>query len=182
MKKFTKVLSLLVATAIAVSTFTITSSAADTAAVTAQADAHRRALTQDEILILYNMFDSEAYYKMYPDVKQALGTDKQALFAHFVAYGVWERRLPSTTFDVDVYASMNYDLQKAFGDDIISYYVYFWNHYAEQKYMPTKYAAYWANRDVYSVYDYVKGQMGPKAGSYLVQNRFYHPDIVVPEN
>lgn len=37
-------------------------------------------------------FDSQAYAEMYPDVKAALGTDKDALWNHYVNYGKKEGR------------------------------------------------------------------------------------------
>lgn len=176
MKKFkiTKVLSLALATVIAVSTFTINSFA-----MSDVAQAHRRDLTVEEITAISYIFNADVYAKMYTDVVDELGDDETALFAHFITFGIWEQRQCTDSFNVDVYASRNPDLQKAFGDDIVSYYV----HYATVgiketwRAIPTLANAYYARTDVYSVYDYVKGQYGPKEGAIPVQTYNYAPNL-----
>ncbi len=174
MKKFVKALSLALATLMAVSVFTI-----DSFAMSAQGEAHRRQLTSDEVKTIYTVFNAKEYALMYPDIQKELGDDELALFTHFVTFGIWEQRQPTVAFDVDVYASRNSDLQAVYGDDIVGYYL----HYANTKKtegwrpIPTKRDALWNNCTIYSVYDFVKGQTGPKAGAVPVQTLNYHPGI-----
>ena len=175
MKKFTKVLSLMLATVLAVSVFTINSSAA----MSAEGQAHQRELTEEEIQTIATIFSATEYVKMYPDVKEELGTDEAVVFNHFITYGIWEQRQPSVAFNVDVYASFNYDLQAEYGDDIVAYYMHFATHLGEITVMPTKYNALRQGRTIYSVYDFVKGQVGPKEGAIPVQTAYYHPGIEI---
>ena len=172
MKRFVKVLSLMLATFLAVSVFSVNSYA-----MSAEGEAHRRQLTTEEIKTIYPMFNAKEYAKMYPDVKNELGEDEKALYTHFVTFGIWEQRQPSVAFNVDVFASFNYDLQAAYGDDIVAYYTHFATHAGEYPVMPTKYNALRQGRMIYSVYDFVKGQTGPKKGAVPVQTANYHPGI-----
>jgi len=172
MKRFVKVLSLMMATFLAVSFFSVNSYA-----MSAEGEAHRRQLTTEEIKTIYPMFNAKEYAKMYPDVKNELGEDEKALYTHFVTFGIWEQRQPSVAFNVDVFASFNYDLQAAYGDDIVAYYTHFATHAGEYPVMPTKYNALRQGRMIYSVYDFVKGQTGPKKGAVPVQTANYHPGI-----
>ena len=174
MKRFVKVLSLMMATFLAVSFFSVNSYA-----MSAEGEAHRRQLTTEEIKTIYPMFNAKEYAKMYPDVKNELGEDEKALYTHFVTFGIWEQRQPSVAFNVDVYASRNSDLQIAFGDDIIAYYTYYATHVKKEGFrpLPTVLDAYRHNCVIYSVYDFVKGQAGPKAGAIPVQNGTYYPGI-----
>ena len=172
MKRFVKVLSLMMATFLAVSFFSVNSYA-----MSAEGEAHRRQLTTEEIKTIYPMFNAKEYAKMYPDVKKELGEDEKALYTHFVTFGIWEQRQPSVAFNVDVFASFNYDLQAAYGDDIVAYYTHFATHAGEYPVMPTKYNALRQGRMIYSVYDFVKGQTGPKKGAVPVQTANYHPGI-----
>ena len=173
MKKFTKLLSMMLVTVLAISVFTINSSAAMSAA----GQAHQRELTADEISAIYPMFNAEQYVKMYPDVKNVLGEDPAVLFDHFIHYGIWEQRQPSVAFNVDCYASFNSDLQEAFGDDIVAYYVHYatCNKSEGWRPTPTPSYAYWHSSTVYSVYDFVQGQKGPKSGAVPVLTLNYHP-------
>ena len=176
MKKFkvARVLSLVMAVVISVTAFTIDSSAASAA------DAHKRALTTEEITAISTMFNAKEYAAYYPDVKDALGTDEKVLFSHFVNFGIWEQRQPSVAFNVDVYASRNYDLQQLYGDDIVAYYVHYANNNKiEKRPLPVPTDALWNNCTIYSVYDFVKGQTGPKAGAVPVMTPNYHPGIEV---
>ena len=112
-------------------------------------------------------------------LKEELGTDEAVVFNHFITYGIWEQRQPSVAFNVDVYASFNYDLQAEYGDDIVAYYMHFATHLGEITVMPTKYNALRQGRTIYSVYDFVKGQVGPKEGAIPVQTAYYHPGIEI---
>ena len=172
MKKVTKFLSLALALVLSVSVFTVNANA-----MSAAGEAHRRVLTTEEVTTIYKTFNAKVYAKMYPDVVKELGEDEMALFTHFVTFGIWEQRQPSVAFNVDVFASFNYDLQAAYGDDIVAYYTHFATHAGEYPVMPTKYNALRQGRMIYSVYDFVKGQTGPKKGAVPVQTANYHPGI-----
>ncbi len=171
--KFTKVLSMALATVIAITAFTISSFAAT------DAETHKRDLTADEIATIKTMFKADQYAKYYPDVVAELGDDEDVLFTHFITFGIWEQRQPSVSFNVDVYASRNPDLQIAYGDDIIAYYIHYATHPAENAWRatPTPHDAVWNNCVIYSVYDFVKGQAGPKAGAIPVLTANSHSRI-----
>ena len=174
MRRLTKVLSLALATVIAVSTFTISTFAAS------RADEHKRDLTADEITAIASIFDAEYYASAYPDVVDTLGTDDATtMLTHFLSFGIWEERQPSASFNVDVYATRNVDLQQAYGDDIIAYYVYYASHVKEQSWRAaaTLADAYRNEVTIYSVYDYTVGQIGPNAGAYAIQTTNYAPNL-----
>lgn len=177
MKKFkvARVLSLLMAVVISVTAFTIDSSAASAV------ETHKRTLTVEELTALSTIFNAKEYAAYYPDVEQALGTDEKILFSHFVNFGIWEQRQPSVSFNVDVYASRNADLQKLYGDDIVAYYVHYANNKKTEAWrpLPVPTDALWHNCIIYSVYDFVKGQAGPKAGAVPVMTPNYHPGVTV---
>ncbi|SDH59261.1 hypothetical protein SAMN05421493_10267 [Pseudobutyrivibrio sp. 49] len=178
MKRFVKFLSLAVATAIAVSVFTVNSYA-----MSAPAEAQRRDLTADEIALLKTIFVADQYGRYYPDVVKELGNNPDVLFNHFVTFGIWEQRQPSVAFNVDAYASRNLDLRPIFGDDIIAYYMHYCttrNEWPNRK-TPTKESALWNNETVYSVYDFVKGQTAPKKGAIPVMTPNNHPGVVIDQ-
>ena len=177
MKKVRKLLSMALAIMFAISVFSIRSEAAMSAA----GQAHMRPLSENEVQLIYTMFKADEYTKMYPDVKEVLGTDEMTLFNHFITFGIWEQRQPCVAFNVDVYATRNPDLHKEFGDDIVAYYRYYATHLNEQSWRttPTKYDALWHNCIIYSVYDFVEGQDGPREGAIPVQTGNYHPDVFI---
>ena len=103
-----------------------------------------------QVTVMYDgqAFDPEYYAQQNPDVVKAVGTDKNALYAHYQHYGKAEGRLPfvSTTgisqvmtkhlvmplpggewFDPAYYAENNPDVVKVVGADPSSLY----NHYLE---------------------------------------------------
>ncbi|MBR4707125.1 MAG: hypothetical protein IKP29_03630 [Pseudobutyrivibrio sp.] len=181
MKRFTKVLSLVMAVVFAVSAFTITSEAKMTDAMQTKMQAHQRQLTYDEIRAIYPAFNYKEYAAMYPDLKEAFGEDEVALYTHFVTCGIWEERQPNAVFNVDAYATLNYDLRAAFGDDIVSYYIYYASHQWESgRVAPTLSNCLWRNLNVYSVYDFQKGTYDPVKGVAPICNRAYHPGINWP--
>ena len=164
--KIAKVLSLAFAAVFAVSVFTTNAFAAT------NAETHKRDLTAEEIALIATVFDADYYAKQCPDVVDALGTsDAQTLFAHFLGYGLWEERQPNAQFNVDVYATRNVDLHKAFGDDIVAYYVHYASHPEEQagRGISTLGDAMRRHAAVYSVYDFVVGQEQPREGAMKIQ-------------
>lgn len=74
---------------------------------------------------LYDLFDAEYYAKTYPDVVDAYGKSKPALFSHFKKYGIKEQRNITPLFNVNAYRSAYPDLDKAFGNNLFSYYQHF---------------------------------------------------------
>nr|MCR5722956.1 hypothetical protein [Lachnospiraceae bacterium] len=75
--------------------------------------------------VLRTMFDAEYYAKEHEDVAKIVGKNANALFNHFLRYGIFEGRAASKDFNVSAYKSSYGDLQKAFKDDIISYYLHY---------------------------------------------------------
>lgn len=67
------------------------------------------------------VFDAEYYYQAYPDVAAAYGMDTNALFQHFVNFGVREGRSASAAFNPQAYRQRYADLQAAFGSDMAAY-------------------------------------------------------------
>lgn len=67
------------------------------------------------------VFDATYYYNAYPDVAAACGTDEEALFNHFVSFGVYEGRSASAAFNPQAYRQRYTDLQEAFGNDMAAY-------------------------------------------------------------
>lgn len=63
------------------------------------------------------IFDPRFYADEYPDLKQAFGYNKQALYNHWVTYGRYEGRCSSILYDPKVYLENNPDLISAFGND-----------------------------------------------------------------
>ena len=74
------------------------------------------------------IFDANYYYSVYPDLQAAIGNDEEALFRHFIAYGMKEGRMGNATFNVKAYMKNNLDLvglMKA--DDLTEYYAHYAN-------------------------------------------------------
>lgn len=71
------------------------------------------------------VFDYDYYVANNPDVYAAYGDDVDAVFNHFLTYGMAEGRVASEEFDVNVYKDSYEDLRNAFGDDLKSYYVHY---------------------------------------------------------
>lgn len=70
-------------------------------------------------------FDAEYYAEQNPDVAAACGTDEEALYQHYMTYGIKEGRNCSEVFNVKLYREQYPDLEEAFGDDWEAYV----NHY-----------------------------------------------------
>lgn len=70
---------------------------------------------------LRDFFDAELYAESYPDLKEAFGNDEEALYQHYLTYGIKEGRCASLVFDVAAYREMYGDLDAAFGDDWDAY-------------------------------------------------------------
>lgn len=72
-----------------------------------------------------DVFDYYYYINTYADIKNGMGTNDEAVIAHFVNYGMNEGRQGKETFNVFTYSSNYQDLQQAFGDDYKSYYLHY---------------------------------------------------------
>lgn len=70
-------------------------------------------------------FDAAYYAEQYPDVVEICGTDEDALYEHYVTYGIKEGRNCSEIFNVQLYREHYPDLEEVFGDDWEAYV----NHY-----------------------------------------------------
>ncbi len=64
-----------------------------------------------------DLFDAKYYADSYADLKAAFGYDEEALYEHYLVYGMKEGRSASAYFDVQKYRQMYSDLENAFGDD-----------------------------------------------------------------
>lgn len=71
------------------------------------------------------LFDSQYYVGRYPDVRESCGYSEEAVWDHFVDYGLEEGRQGSRCFKVQFYMDRYPDLKEAFGDDLEAYYVHF---------------------------------------------------------
>ncbi len=66
------------------------------------------------IQVMSTIFDAEYYATTYPDVVAIVGNDAQALFAHYISFGIGEGRDASASFNLDAYVAANPDLVDAF--------------------------------------------------------------------
>lgn len=85
--------------------------------------------TEETLETLKKFFDADLYAKAYPDVAKVYGNDKEALWNHYVTYGLKEGRAQiHNNFNVFAYISAYPDLQNAFGDDLLAYYMHYVNY------------------------------------------------------
>lgn len=70
---------------------------------------------------LRDVFDAEYYAETDPELKAAFGDDAEALFQHYVTYGLSQGRAGSRTFNVVEYRNAYADLNAAFGDNWDAY-------------------------------------------------------------
>lgn len=68
------------------------------------------------------VFDPAFYANYNGDVRKAFGYNENALFLHFMQFGMNEQRIATADFNVKVYRANYTDLQKAFGDNWKNYY------------------------------------------------------------
>ena len=68
-----------------------------------------------------DIFDAEYYAETYSDVEAVFGDDEEALYNHYVNYGIYEGRVGSEAFNVLSYRDNYADLEAAFGDNWKSY-------------------------------------------------------------
>lgn len=74
------------------------------------------------------IFNADYYYNRYPDLQVVLGKNDEALFEHFVKYGMKEGRAGNASFDVKAYMKNNLDLVGLLkADDLTLYYSHYVN-------------------------------------------------------
>ena len=59
---------------------------------------------------LRDLFDAKYYAEKYADLKAAYGDDEEALYQHYLTYGMKEGRTASALFDVKEYRDQYADL------------------------------------------------------------------------
>lgn len=74
---------------------------------------------------LRQLFDASFYAKQNPDVVAAFGNNEDALFQHFLIFGIKEGRQINQYFDVKAYKAAYPDLSEKFGDNMELYYKHF---------------------------------------------------------
>lgn len=79
------------------------------------------ATSQSDLSAYRAVFDADYYSRTYPDLAAAFGTDENALFNHFVSYGIQEGRSCSAEFNPQAYRQRYADLQAAFGSNMAAY-------------------------------------------------------------
>ena len=69
------------------------------------------------------VYDYEFYKNNNPDVVAAVGTNPQALLAHFLNNGIYEGRQGRADWNVYTYMSQHPDLVRVYGNDLSAYYL-----------------------------------------------------------
>jgi hypothetical protein len=82
-------------------------------------------LTDAQKAAVRTIFDYEYYKEQNPELVALLGDSFEALFSHFCNYGIFEGKTCNNYFDPSAYAALNSDLAKAYGNDIVAYYVHY---------------------------------------------------------
>lgn len=74
---------------------------------------------------LKDSFNASYYSSTYADLEAAFGEDEDALYNHYLTYGIEEGRDANEYFNVKVYRERYADLDAAFGDDWDAYYTHY---------------------------------------------------------
>ncbi len=80
----------------------------------------RMANTNDVWAQLRQLFDAEEYAALYPDVVQVFGFNVEAMFDHYLAYGILEARRPSYDVSQATAFSLKSTIEKAMTDSGLS--------------------------------------------------------------
>ena len=72
-----------------------------------------------------SIFDAHFYADKYPELKAVYNYDEEALYNHFLFFGIKEGRSPSSEFILEYYIHNNKDLEEAFKDDNEKYYEHY---------------------------------------------------------
>lgn len=62
---------------------------------------------------LRRLFDAEEYAALYPDVKEVFGDDVEAMFRHYISFGLLEARRPSNAVSYEAAVAMKETVEKA---------------------------------------------------------------------
>ena len=81
---------------------------------------------------LKDIFSAEYYAGQYQDLQDAFGNDEDALYEHFLEYGLEEGRVMNPIIDVAKYRKEYADLEAAFGDDWDAYVNHFFEYGIEE--------------------------------------------------
>lgn len=73
----------------------------------------RMANTHDTEAQLRRLFDPKEYAVLYPDVKAAFGENTEAMFQHYIAYGLLESRRPSEKVSKEMASTLKKTVEKA---------------------------------------------------------------------
>lgn len=76
---------------------------------------------QNTVTLSNITFDADYYYNTYADLQVAIGYDYNALFQHYLEFGLKEGRFGSADFNCMTYKNNYIDLQLTFRDDYIAY-------------------------------------------------------------
>lgn len=74
------------------------------------------------------VYDYDRYVELNPDIVAVLGSDREAVFQHFLNYGMSEGRQANEEFNVYAYMNSYDDVREAFGSDLKSYYMHYVNY------------------------------------------------------
>lgn len=66
-------------------------------------------------------FDADYYYNTYSDLQSAIGYDYNALYRHYIEFGLKEGRSGSAQFNCMTYCNNYIDLRVTFRDDYVAY-------------------------------------------------------------
>ena len=72
-----------------------------------------------------SIFDAKYYADKYPELKATYNYDEEALYNHFLFFGMKEGRSPSSEFVLEYYIHNNKDLEAAFKDENEKYYEHY---------------------------------------------------------
>lgn len=81
--------------------------------------------SESELAAIKKLFNAKEYAAMYPDVAVVYGDNEEALWSHFVNFGLAEGRALRKDFNVFAYRSAYKDLQDVFGTDLAAYYAHY---------------------------------------------------------
>lgn len=101
-----------------------------------------------------HVFDYGYYMMHQPDVANAYGNNTQAVFEHFLQYGMKEGRQASAEFNVHAYRAGYRDLRAAYGSNLSAYYMHYINYGRAEGRIATGSTVYQNALTVYNGVDY----------------------------
>ena len=78
-----------------------------------------------DIVDYRSIFNAEYYKNKYPELNILYGNDTEALYNHFLFFGIKEGRSPSSEFVLEYYIHNNKDLKNSFKDNNEKYYEHY---------------------------------------------------------